>query len=127
MSLRRPLLILLRQVPHVIGHVLPENVCSMNICVEGLGLAVISGESLLGVEDLISPTPRRDSPDMTARPSPSTQMFIEHTFSGNTWPENVCSMNICVEGLGLAVISGESLLGVGDIKSSINSSFQGSE
>merc|ERR1719443_1942203 len=36
-------------------------------------------------------------------------------------------MNICVEGLGLAVISGESLLGVGDIKSSINSSFQGSE
>merc|ERR1719320_599217 len=36
-------------------------------------------------------------------------------------------MNICVEGLGLAIISGESLLGVGDIKSSINSSFQGSE
>merc|ERR1719206_375948 len=36
-------------------------------------------------------------------------------------------MNICVEGLGLAVISGESLLGVGNIKSSINSSFQGSE
>merc|ERR1719206_201942 len=36
-------------------------------------------------------------------------------------------MNICVEGLSLAVISGESLLGVGDIKSSINSSFQGSE
>merc|ERR1719320_144239 len=36
-------------------------------------------------------------------------------------------MNICVEGPGLAVISGESLLGVGDIKSSINSSFQGSE
>merc|ERR1719320_2126897 len=33
-------------------------------------------------------------------------------------------MNICVEGLGLAVISGESLLGVGDIKSSINSSFR---
>merc|ERR1719320_2349823 len=36
-------------------------------------------------------------------------------------------MNISIEGLGLAVISGESLLGVGDIKSSINSSFQGSE
>merc|ERR1719308_357312 len=36
-------------------------------------------------------------------------------------------MNICIEGLGLAVISGESLLGVGDIKASINSSFQGSE
>merc|ERR1719206_742604 len=36
-------------------------------------------------------------------------------------------MNICVEGIGLAVISGESLLGVGEIKSSINSSFQGSE
>merc|ERR1719320_2358070 len=48
------LLILLRQVPHVIGHVLPENVCSMNICVGGLGLAVISGESLLGVGDIKS-------------------------------------------------------------------------
>merc|ERR1719513_355518 len=40
----------------------------------------IDGE-MYCVEDLISPTPRRDSPDMTARPSPSTQMFIEHIFS----------------------------------------------
>ena len=40
------LLILLGQVPLVVGHELLDNVCSVNICFEGFGLAVISRESL---------------------------------------------------------------------------------
>ena len=46
---------------------------------------------------------------------------------GHMDTEDVLPVHVSVEALALAVISGETPLGVGDVQSSVNSSLEGSE